>query len=212
ARMSKTMISREILMEAASFASGIKLKTNKKKVPFCVRVDNDRIKVTPQTNKERSIPNHEVVAFCDLYNKTLSMKRNDYKEMRNTSYLLALVSILEELQPSEEEAITSLKEGKQTTSVATRYERNALARKLCLEFHGYSCKICDFNFEKVYGARGNGFIHVHHIKPLSEISREHVVDPEADLVPVCPNCHAMLHRYEDIMPEELINLMCQKCT
>ncbi len=41
--------------------------------------------------------------------------------------------------------------------------------------------------------RGVGFIHVHHKVELSSIGREYVVDPIEDLVPVCPNCHAMLH-------------------
>jgi predicted HNH restriction endonuclease len=29
---------------------------------------------------------------------------------------------------------------------------------------------------------------------LSEIGGEYIVDPVADLRPVCPNCHAVLHR------------------
>ncbi len=47
---------------------------------------------------------------------------------------------------------------------------------------------------KFYGQIGEGFIHVHHLKPLSEIGQEYEVDPIEDLRPVCPNCHAMLHR------------------
>ena len=46
----------------------------------------------------------------------------------------------------------------------------------------------------MYGEVGKGFIHVHHIKPISEIDKEYVVDYKKDLIPVCPNCHAMLHR------------------
>ena len=38
-----------------------------------------------------------------------------------------------------------------------------------------------------------GFIHVHHLRPLSEIRGEYMVDPVADLCPVCPNCHAVIH-------------------
>lgn len=41
---------------------------------------------------------------------------------------------------------------------------------------------------------GEGFINVHHLKSLSEISQEYALDPIKDLRPVCPNCHAMLHR------------------
>jgi 5-methylcytosine-specific restriction protein A len=35
---------------------------------------------------------------------------------------------------------------------------------------------------------------VHHVVPLSSIGKEYVVNPKTDLVPVCPNCHAMIHR------------------
>lgn len=76
------------------------------------------------------------------------------------------------------------------------YERNPIARKKCLEHYGVHCQICKFNFEKVYGEVGRNFIHVHHIKPLHTIQQDYEVDPKMDLIPVCPNCHAMLHRKE----------------
>lgn len=50
------------------------------------------------------------------------------------------------------------------------------------------------DFKKTYGELGNGFIHVHHIVPLSNIGKDYQVDYEKDLIPVCPNCHAMLHK------------------
>jgi hypothetical protein len=74
------------------------------------------------------------------------------------------------------------------------YERNPEARRKCLEHYGTSCYVCGFKFDRVYGKIGNGFIHVHHLKSISEIGQEYEVDPIKDLRPVCPNCHAMLHR------------------
>lgn len=74
------------------------------------------------------------------------------------------------------------------------YERNPYARKKCIEHYGYNCVICGFNFEKVWGEIGCGYIQVHHLKELSEIGEEYLIDPVHDLRPVCPNCHAMLHR------------------
>ena len=46
---------------------------------------------------------------------------------------------------------------------------------------------------------GRGFIHVHHLKPLSEIQEEYEIDPIADLRPICPNCHAMIHCNTEMM-------------
>lgn len=85
------------------------------------------------------------------------------------------------------------KEGKSKDIVQTRYERNPEARKRCLKHFGYSCKVCSYDFEKHFGEIGKGFIHVHHINQISEIGKEYEVDPIKDLIPVCPNCHAMIH-------------------
>jgi 5-methylcytosine-specific restriction protein A len=45
---------------------------------------------------------------------------------------------------------------------------------------------------------------VHHLRPLAEIGAEYVLDPEVDLRPVCPNCHAMLHRTRPPMSIEAL--------
>lgn len=78
-----------------------------------------------------------------------------------------------------------------------RYERNPENRKKAIEIHGLSCLVCDFNFEEVYGERGKDFIEVHHVKPLSTIKERIVISPATDLVPVCSNCHRMIHRKKD---------------
>lgn len=74
------------------------------------------------------------------------------------------------------------------------FERSPIARKKCIEHHGCYCSVCGFNFFDYYGDVGKDFIHVHHLKPLHEIRGEYEVDAVKDLRPVCPNCHAMLHR------------------
>ena len=74
------------------------------------------------------------------------------------------------------------------------YERDSTARKACIEHYGLDCMICGVNFEEIYGDVGKGYIHVHHIRPLSEVSEAYLVDPLKELIPVCPNCHSMLHK------------------
>lgn len=78
-----------------------------------------------------------------------------------------------------------------------KYERSSIARQRCIEYNGSTCFVCGFNFKEFYGEPGDGFIHIHHIVPLNEIGKEYVVDYKKDLIPVCPNCHAMLHRKID---------------
>lgn len=93
---------------------------------------------------------------------------------------------------------------------STVYERNAKARKACLDFWSYSCHICGFDFERTYGAIGRNFIHVHHLVQLSSIKKAYEIDPVKDLRPVCPNCHSMLHRNGDAMEiEELRKIIVE---
>lgn len=88
-------------------------------------------------------------------------------------------------------------EGAKKMVVVNSYERNRDARDRCIAAHGCKCSVCGLDFEKMYGELGRGFIHVHHKVPISTIGEEYKLDPENDLIPVCPNCHAMLHRGDD---------------
>lgn len=112
---------------------------------------------------------------------------------------------------SENGNLTGFAEGKKYDVITTRYERNPVNRVLCLSKYGYNCQVCGFNFEKEYGDLGKEFIHVHHITPVSQMRESHVINPETDLIPVCPNCHAMLHRTDPpLSPVALIKIMEQE--
>jgi 5-methylcytosine-specific restriction endonuclease McrA len=95
--------------------------------------------------------------------------------------------------PDELDASISIREGAKYQVTVNAYERNPVARSRCVTHYGPTCVVCGFNFGVVYGPLAEGFIHVHHVKPLSEIGEEYEVDPIADLRPVCPNCHAVIH-------------------
>jgi len=84
-------------------------------------------------------------------------------------------------------------EGGYCKVLTNRYERSPVNRNLCLSAKGYSCRVCGMNFQSTYGKLGIGYIHVHHIIPVSKMGPNYIVDPIKDLEPVCPNCHAMLH-------------------
>jgi len=84
-------------------------------------------------------------------------------------------------------------EGTSKTISINAYERNPKARAVCIRHYGPTCIVCGFNFQEFYGEIGEGIIHVHHIVPLSEVKKRYELDPIKDLVPVCPNCHAVIH-------------------
>jgi hypothetical protein len=84
-------------------------------------------------------------------------------------------------------------EGAVQRVVINRYERDSCARKSCIQHYGVDCYVCGFNFSEAYGSHGANIIHVHHLKPISEVGSSYEVNPVADLRPVCPNCHAVIH-------------------
>ena len=85
-------------------------------------------------------------------------------------------------------------EGRAYYEQVKRYERSRINRAACIELHGPVCVICGFIFGKEYGSNAEGFIHVHHVNPLSLMQGEYVLNPAEDLIPICPNCHAIVHR------------------
>ena len=89
------------------------------------------------------------------------------------------------------------KEGQVSYFYSKKYERNKDNREAAIKIHGCKCACCGFDFEKVYGERGAGFIEIHHNKPLYSLEEEIVINPMTDLIPVCSNCHRMIHRRKD---------------
>ncbi len=85
-------------------------------------------------------------------------------------------------------------EGARRQVFVNAYERNQAARDKCIAHHGCRCVVCEFDFALEFGEPGQGLIHVHHLKPLSQIGKAYQVDPIKDLCPICPNCHTMAHR------------------
>jgi 5-methylcytosine-specific restriction protein A len=114
------------------------------------------------------------------------------------------------ITPSEEDAY-QFEEGSKIAVLMNRYERNLKARLECIKIYGLRCSVCGFDFAKVYGEIGSGFIHVHHLNPLALKSGSYKVNPKRDLRPVCPNCHDMLHRQKPPYKiEELRDIMKQQ--
>jgi len=109
-----------------------------------------------------------------------------------------------------EEVPESMWEGGKRTVTVNAYERSAEARAACIEAHGASCAICAFDFGEMYGPEFEGFIHVHHRIPVSKIEERYKVDPVNDLIPVCPNCHAVLHYGNKTRTEEEVRDILRK--
>ncbi|XXD11452.1 HNH endonuclease [Klebsiella sp. R445] len=110
--------------------------------------------------------------------------------------------------PDEWLSTADFVEGAAIQVLVNRYERDRRAREAAIRYHGCACKVCGLDMEKQYGNIGKGFIHVHHLVPLSAIKQDYQLNPNTDLIPVCPNCHAMLHRtHPPLTPQALQRLL-----
>ena len=76
-----------------------------------------------------------------------------------------------------------------------KYERDPRARAECLKYHKAACAACGCDLSLIYGDDLLGFIHIHHIVPISSLGKGYRINPKDDLIPLCPNCHAVVHRF-----------------
>ena len=139
----------------------------------------------------------------------------NYKGEGMKSYSKLEDNLLSELNKIEDEDIDSsqysAKEGQTLYKYHKYRERNktliSKKKKSFLSKHGcLYCEVCGFDFAKVYGVLGEGFIECHHTSPLSEIENEKETTLD-DLSVVCPNCHRMLHRKIGITIEDLKEIL-----
>ncbi|NNE47780.1 MAG: hypothetical protein HKN37_14090 [Rhodothermales bacterium] len=107
----------------------------------------------------------------------------------------------------EHTPVTTIEGGRDRVE-RSEYERSPLLREACLRAHGFRCVVCDISLEECYGEAARELIHVHHLEPLAVAGGAHPVDPTTDLIPVCPNCHAVMHRRQPpYTPDEMRTML-----
>jgi len=142
--------------------------------------------------------NAQKYKFWDLFFNGWEEKNYFIWELKQSLVDALIETQLTGEQPYPEEIETiegteHLSEGLKKTITVNTYERNTRARHLCIKHWGTNCSACGFDFELIYGELGAGYIHVHHLIPVSQIGKTYKIDPINDLRPICPNCHAMVH-------------------
>lgn len=96
-----------------------------------------------------------------------------------------------------------IQEGTKKLTQTSVYERSSKLRNYAIEYYANNgqifCNCCNFNFNDFYGTSiGNGFIEIHHTKPIFKYQDEDLertlIEAINNLIPVCSNCHRMIHR------------------
>lgn len=157
--------------------------------------ENSTISCEPEGNTDKSIQTEDYVEPDTVEENTIEIEAVEEIELpkENLDFLAS--------EEDDTYEIDYHPEGREKVVMQTVYERNPENRRICIEHYKYNdcdkrikCQLCGFDFEAVYGDLGRDFIEVHHIIPLSETRREIRVNPIKHLIPVCSNCHRMLHR------------------
>lgn len=159
--------------------------------------------------------------FADLCHRRINIKtftgtggiylpKTEYleKEIKVTFELCK--SVASDLKSQDKENYYSPSfEGAKKEKLISYYERNPIIRARAIAYHGVTCCVCGFNFERFYGKRGRNYIEVHHVIPISKFNKEIEVDPKSDMVVLCSNCHRMIHREVNhpLTIEELRNIL-----
>ncbi len=84
-------------------------------------------------------------------------------------------------------------EGDRSRALHEQVERNSAARDACLRDQGARCIVCGLRVRERYAGLSREVVEVHHLRPLSDTIGPYQLNPATDLVPVCPNCHRVIH-------------------
>jgi hypothetical protein len=112
---------------------------------------------------------------------------------------------------------TIISEGEKIVLDRQVYTRSKKLRETAIEHYSKNgrivCQACTFDFEAVYGELGRGFIEIHHTKPVfayeGDDMEKVIHEALANVIPICSNCHRMVHRRRDaVLPvDELARII-----
>lgn len=123
--------------------------------------------------------------------------------------MFALLLPLSDSRYTNPDEVIGFPEGSVSHVVVNKYERDPRNRRIAIDLHGTKCMACDFDFEAKYGPIGREYIVIHHTTPVSAMGEDYIVDPATDLVAICANCHAMVHRVNPPMPVSELRALLQ---
>ena len=88
-------------------------------------------------------------------------------------------------------------EGETHKREAKFVKRNRRLIKEARKHYEAKCEACGLCLSDIYGEPANGFIEMHHRKPIMERDSTEAILTVHDLAPLCPNCHRIIHRLRD---------------
>lgn len=144
------------------------------------------------TARDLEVPRRQHVTdtgFIGQRNVFYPVGNPNYERFLESFYLLKRgVEAPDGSEPDNEE----YQEGQRAWREASFLARNPKLVKAAKEHHGVTCQACGFNFGKVYGEFGMGYIEVHHRNPMADGGQRRSTVQDVNVL--CANCHRMVHR------------------
>ncbi len=166
----------------------IGLKEEAEKLMFSFGFNKDKIILQGEfNNTDFEAITKSLSKWLIIYSTTKLQLEKKYRNIEN--------------ETSDDEVILDLEsktEGGKRVVISIQSERDQSLKKSAIKLHGTTCKVCSFNFNKLYGKWAEEFIEVHHVRPLSATTRQVMTNPQTDLTVVCSNCHRMIHKKKGI--------------
>lgn len=179
---------------------------------YALEIDNKNYEQVVNLNED----SHTLNFYVEVMTPESSIEHGLLSE-KEAALLDLAASVIITLLPrptnsySSPEEVIGFPEGATTQVLVNKYERDPRNRAAAISAHGYLCLACGFDFKRSYGELGNEFIIVHHVIPVSQIGPDYVINPSKDLITLCANCHAMIHREDPPLSlEQLRNKVISK--
>jgi 5-methylcytosine-specific restriction enzyme A len=141
----------------------------------------------------------------------------DYEDIKDTLKNVEQNKNIKKIELFEEDILIS--EGVKKIKQVAIYERSKKLRDYAIKYYTIdgkiNCKCCNFDFNAFYGELGNGFIEIHHTKPIFKYEDDDLQNTlenaVENLIPLCSNCHRMVHRSKKstIEVQQLINIIAE---
>lgn len=101
-------------------------------------------------------------------------------------------------------------EGEMRFRTAEYRTRSRELRKAALDYYAANgrliCEVCEFDFASAYPSVGEGYIQLHHLRPVAFLEGEplRMEDAIANVRLLCANCHQMVHREHPPIPIDIL--------
>ncbi|MHC2640175.1 5-methylcytosine-specific restriction protein A [Bradyrhizobium liaoningense] len=159
---------------------------------YYFKADADDAHLLPVAARDLEVPRKQRITdtgFIGQRNVFYPTENPNYERFLESFYLLKRgIDNRDGDEPDNEE----YQEGQRAWREASFLARNPKLVKDAKKHHGPTCQACGFNFEKVYGELGKGYIEVHHKRPIADGGPRTSTVQDVDVI--CANCHRMIHR------------------